>query len=355
MTALQPSSDTSQPWDQILRILTQNGLRAERNGALGTRTTYRVGGTSAIVVHVDRATDLQKIAEVVAMHQITNLMVVGNGSNMLVADDGYNGVAVVLEATGPDEIFLDSDESLVASGHLSLPQLARQSVAAGRCGLEWAVGVPGTVGGGVRMNAGGHGSDMAASVVSANIFDIRHGTGAVVDVADLGLRFRASALSDDHVVISARFATEKSATKMDHECVNEITEIVRWRREHQPGGQNAGSVFVNPGEGNQSAGALIDAAGLRGLRHGSAVVTQKHANFIQSDPDGSADDVVALMCQVQEAVSAHCGVAMRSEIRLVGFGDEISARFMGQEHHDPTVVAAASKLEVIVRNGNLSL
>lgn len=355
MTSLQSSSSGGQHWDEIFRSFTQNGLRAERNGALGARTTYRVGGASAIVVHVDRATDLQKIAAVVATHQINNVMVVGNGSNMLVADNGYDGVAVVLEATGPDEIFLDSDESLLASGHLSLPQLARQSVAAGRCGLEWAVGVPGTVGGGVRMNAGGHGSDMAASIVSANIFDIRRGTGAVVDVADLGLRFRASALSDDHVVVSARFVTEKSAMKKGHECASELTEIVRWRREHQPGGQNAGSVFVNPGEGSQSAGALIDTAGLRGLRRGSAVVTEKHANFIQSDPDGSADDVVALMCQVQEAVSAHCGVTMRSEIRLVGFGDEISARFLGQDHHDPTVMAVASKLEAIVRNGNLSL
>ncbi len=98
-----------------------------------------------------------------------------------------------------------------------------------------------------------------------------------------------------------------------------IGEIVRWRRANQPGGQNAGSVFVNPVPGEVSAGALVDAAGLRGHRHGSATVSDKHANFIQADEDGSADDVRALMDEVREAVERTSGFRLRSEIQLVGF------------------------------------
>ena len=100
-------------------------------------------------------------------------------------------------------------------------------------------------------------------------------------------------------------------------CIRDRAEIVRWRREHQPGGQNAGSVFTNPS--GDSAGRLVDAAGARGLRLGSAHVSDKHANFIQADPGGSADDVVALIAEVRRRVRAAHGVDLHPEVRLVGF------------------------------------
>jgi UDP-N-acetylmuramate dehydrogenase len=103
------------------------------------------------------------------------------------------------------------------------------------------------------------------------------------------------------------------------EAERELSEIVRWRREHQPGGQNAGSVFVNPIPGQLAAGQLIDELGMRGLRIGSAEVSTKHANFIQADPDGLAADVFALIEYVRAAVLESSGVLLRSEIRLVGF------------------------------------
>ena len=353
MTSHQLSD--SDLWDAVHQGLLDVHVSSTRCGALGARTTYRVGGTAEIVVEVQSVSDLIAVSRVVAHHGVSQIVIVGNGSNMLVAEHGYNGIALVIGATGSDEIEVLSDGSVRASGHLSLPQLARQSVAAHRCGLEWAVGVPGTVGGAVRMNAGGHGSDMASSLVSVQLFDVVSGTGAEVAVSDLGLRFRGSALGDTHVVVSGLFATSDPTSHHGHSCADELTEIVRWRRENQPGGQNAGSVFVNPGTADRSAGALIDAAGLRGLRHGSAVVTEKHANFIQSDPGGSADDVVTLMCEVQNRVKQVHGIVMRSEIRLVGFDPAIAERFLDADRHDPTLVHAASKLDAIVRNGNLSL
>ena len=196
----------------------------------------------------------------------------------------------------------------------SLPVASRASVAAGLTGFEWAVGVPGSVGGAVRMNAGGHGSDMAASVVEATIVDLHAGVADAWLLEDLAFSYRHSALAAHHVVVDVTLALDKG-DRASSEA--ELSEIVRWRREHQPGGQNAGSVFTNP-EGD-SAGRLIDSAGGRGLRVGSAEVSNKHANFIQADPNGRADDVFALMCAVQRLVLDHHGVTLVPETRLIGF------------------------------------
>jgi len=347
-------------WDHVVESLCERGVSAVRNGELGALTTYRVGGKAAVVAKVASVEDVANISAVIRSSNIVNVIVVGNGSNMLVADAGFDGLAVLVESVGSDEVILNVDGTVVAHAHISLPQVARQTVAAQRCGMEWAVGVPGTVGGGIRMNAGGHGSDMAASVQSVRIFHLRYGTCATVSVADLGLRFRGSALSDDHVVLSVTLLTSKSSGHDDQSCTDKLSEIVRWRRENQPGGQNAGSVFVNPGpDASQahlaSAGELIDSAGLRGTRLSSAAVSDKHANFIQSDVNGSADDVLALMHVVQERVFKEHGIKMRSEIRLVGFDPSQTASFAGAEQDDPTRQVATAKLDMILRDGELLL
>jgi UDP-N-acetylmuramate dehydrogenase len=126
-------------------------------------------------------------------------------------------------------------------------------------------------------------------------------------------------LRDEQIVVDACFQLAIGDRTVAEE---QIAEIVAWRRAHQPGGQNAGSVFVNPVPGEVSAGALIDALGLRGLRIGSASVSIKHANFIQADEGGSANDVRALMALVRERVEASTGFRLRSEIRHVGFEGE---------------------------------
>ena len=242
------------------------------------------------------------------------VLVVGRGSNLLVADRGFPGLAVVLGAFAL-EIEVDGSD-VVAGGAVSLPVLARKTVGAGLTGLEWAVGVPGSVGGGVRMNAGGHGSDIASTAVGVRVFDLRTGEDCAVPASALGLRFRGSDLADHQVVVSARFALAPG-DRVASEA--ELAEIVHWRREHQPGGQNAGSVFVNPVPGQLSAGEVIDGLGLRGLRIGTAEVSPKHANFIQADEGGSADDVRALMAAVRARVLEERGIALRSEIRQIGF------------------------------------
>ena len=206
----------------------------------------------------------------------------------------------------------------MASAAVALPVLARKTAAAGLSGFEWAVGVPGSVGGAVRMNAGGHGSDMAASLTEVTVFDIRVGVERVLAVDELGLAFRSSSLGAHELVLDATLQLQPGDAEVSGRL---ISEIVAWRRANQPGGQNAGSVFVNPVPGEVSAGALVDAAGLRGHRVGTAMVSDKHANFIQADDGGRADDVLALMTHVRRRVEESSGFRLRSEIRLVGFDE----------------------------------
>jgi UDP-N-acetylmuramate dehydrogenase len=287
------------------------GGAAERDVPLGARTTYRVGGTAALGVEVADEDALMQVAGALDGLDVT-VLVVGNGSNLLVADAGFTGLAVSL---GPGFAGLVVDGVVVrAGGALALPTLARRTAAAGLTGLEWAVGVPGSVGGAVRMNAGGHGSDTAATLVSYRVVDLT--TGAVSDhpASRLAAAYRHTSVMATEVVVEAthRLAGGDPATSRAA-----VDEIVRWRRANQPGGANAGSVFTNP-QGD-SAGRLIDACGLKGFRIGSAEVSPKHANFIQADRGGSADDVRRVMDQVRARVRADTGIELSTEVRMVGF------------------------------------
>lgn len=287
------------------------GDLASRDVPIGPLTTYRVGGPAALLVEVGDVDALHRVAEAVTATGI-EVLVIGRGSNLLVADAGFPGLSVVL-----GEAFAEVDVAgtlVRAGGATALPVLARRAVAAGLAGLEWAVGVPGSVGGAVRMNAGGHGSDVAATLQRVRVLDLANGEDGTVSVADLHLGYRRSAVRPTQVVVSAEFALAPGDVAAGEA---ELSAIVRWRREHQPGGQNAGSVFTNPP--GDSAGRLVEAAGCKGLRWGSAHVSVKHANFVQAEPGGSADDVAALIADVQRRVEAATGVRLQPELRLIGF------------------------------------
>jgi len=287
------------------------GHLAERDVPLGPRTTYRVGGSAALLVEIDDEAALVGVTRAVAATAI-DVVVVGKGSNLLVADAGFAGLALVLgDAFG--EITIDGID-VRAGAAAALPVVARRTVAAGLTGFEWAVGVPGSIGGAVRMNAGGHGSDMAASLTGVRVVDLRTGEDGVVRAPALQLGYRTSAIEPHHLVVSADL---RLAPGDPEAGARTLAEIVAWRRANQPGGPNAGSVFTNPP--GDSAGRLIDAAGAKGLRVGSAAVSEKHANFIQADEGGRADDVHALMTLVVERVREASGVVLHPETRLVGF------------------------------------
>jgi UDP-N-acetylmuramate dehydrogenase len=287
------------------------GERLCRDEPIGPRTTYRVGGPAALLLDALDLDDLRAARDAVVATGVP-VLVVGKGSNLLVADTGFDGLAVALgEAFAAVEVVGDD---VLAGGAAALPVVARRSVAAGLTGFEWAVGVPGSIGGAVRMNAGGHGADLAATLRSIRAIDLAGGEDGAVPAARLDLGYRRSNLRSSTVVVEATLGLAHGDRAAGEAA---LAEIVRWRREHQPGGPNAGSVFTNPP--GDSAGRLIDAAGLKGLRFGTAEVSTKHANFIQADAGGRAADVRALMVEVQRRVAAATGVDLHAETVLVGF------------------------------------
>jgi UDP-N-acetylmuramate dehydrogenase len=178
------------------------------------------------------------------------------------------------------------------------------------------------VGGGGGALRGGPGAPPPpTTLVRVRVIDLVTGEDGWVPVADLDLSYRHSAVGAEQVVVTAELALARGDRDRSEAT---IAEIVRWRREHQPGGANAGSVFTNPP--GDSAGRLIEAAGAKGLRAGSAEVSSKHANFIQVDEGGRADDVFELMLEVQEQVRRESGVLLHAETRLVGYPAELVQR-----------------------------
>jgi UDP-N-acetylmuramate dehydrogenase len=282
-----------------------------RDVPLGPLTTYRVGGPAARFAVVESREELAEVRDAV-IGAGSPVLVVGRGSNLLVADRGFAGIAVKL-GDAFSEIELDGTVAR-AGGAVSLPVLARKTAAASLTAFEWAVGVPGSVGGAVRMNAGGHGSEMREVLLDVDLIDLAGGRDGTVVAADLDLSYRHSNVRATEVVVGARLQLAMGDRIASE---REITEIVRWRREHQPGGQNAGSIFTNPP--GDSAGRLIDKSGLKGFRVGSAHVSTKHANFFQADEGGSADDVRALIDEVRRRVRETTGVDMVPELQMVGF------------------------------------
>ena len=314
--------------DELLDSLAESlGPIAERRAPIGPLTTYRVGGHAGLLV---RAGAVEHVVAVGSMLRGTGVpvVVIGRGSNLLVADRGFEGVVLVLgEQLASTSI---DGRTVRAGGAAALPVVARQTAAAGLTGFEWAVGVPGSIGGAVRMNAGGHGSDMAASLVSVRVVDMESGVDETLSADALELGIRRSNLRTTQIVVEAELSLDEGDRTV---AENSITEIVRWRRAHQPGGANAGSVFVNPP--GDAAGRLLDEAGARGLRVGSASVSTKHANFIQADEGGSADDARALMVAMRTLVRDRFGIELRAETHLLGFtraeADEVGAHLVAED------------------------
>ncbi|MDA8197612.1 MAG: UDP-N-acetylmuramate dehydrogenase [Actinomycetota bacterium] len=299
---------------QLEDALRDLGINTVDDKSLKGRTTYKVGGDALCVLRIESDQDLIALSEVTPQlgHE---MLVIGNGSNLLLADGDLPFVVLVLgDNYKAVEIV---DRCVEAGASVSLPILSRQVAAKGMTGLEWAVGVPGSVGGAVRMNAGGHGSQMADSLIEAKIFDLNSGKFMVRTIDDLGFDYRRSNILQSEVVVSAKL----SSTGFDDPTIvkERLSEIVSWRRENQPGGQNAGSVFVNPP--GDTAGRLIEAAGAKQMRIGGAEVSAKHANFIQADQGAKASDVISLMASVRDLVYSKYGVRLFTEIKLVGFSD----------------------------------
>ena len=282
-----------------------------KDAPLSDLSTYRVGGPASLLIKVEDDSNFSVIVSGLVKYPLP-VMVIGNGSNVLISDSGFDGL--VLKLGDFFETIEIEDTNVIVGAAAKLPIVARETVKFGLTGFEWAVGVPGTIGGAVRMNAGGHGSEMASSLTDATILSLVDGSLSKLSTSELQLSYRDSCVKRTDLVINVTMQLERGDKDKSNDL---IKEIVKWRRDNQPGGQNSGSVFTNP-EGD-SAGRLIESAGLKGLRIGSARISEKHANFIQVDEEGSAEDVRRLMSLVVEKVREVHSVSLKPETILLGF------------------------------------
>ena len=290
------------------------GLVSE-NVPLGPMTTYKAGGNARWFAEVGSQSQLESLVGS-GLPKDLDVLVVGRGSNMVVADGGYDGLAIKLA----DEFTAVTIEQgrVTAGSATPLPRLARQVVDSGQTGLEFFVGVPGSVGGAVRQNAGCFGAETSDVLIEGLFMDLRTGRVSTRVPADLDLGYRTSNVAPSDLVMAATFTIQKGDVEAARTRMKEIT---RWRKEYQPGGTlNAGSVFKNPEGG--AAGEIIDRLGLKGTAVGGVSVSTKHANFFVATQDATASQVAELVDVVKAAVLEATGTKLETEIQFVGFEDE---------------------------------
>lgn len=286
---------------------------------LAPHTTLKVGGPAAALVVAETPGDLAAVAETCAALD-RGWLILGRGSNLLVADRGWPGVVVVLgrgfRGVAFERVLGGVGEAVVAGAAEPMPILANAVAREGLGGVAFGVAIPGTLGGAVRMNAGAMGRELSDVLDWAEVVRLADG-GRIerIPAADLDLSYRHSALPDDAVVTRARLLLARTDPA---DLAAEMATFKQWRRDHQPVNEpSCGSVFRNPP--GDSAGRLIEAAGLKGYRVGGAAVSRKHANFITVDPSSRADDVFRVLADVREQVARTAGVTLEPEVVLAGF------------------------------------
>ena len=294
------------------------GVKTSRDEPLARFTTMRVGGPADLFATVHNAHELRAMVRFARTRELPHTLL-GRGSDIVISDAGIRGLVIQVRAEGSRH----AGDHYTAEAGVPMARAATETQKAGLTGLEFGLAIPGTVGGAVWANAGAHDADIAGILESARVL-AADGTEAILPANDLALAYRASrfkalpagapADGPRDVVLDATFrlgAADPDTIKA------RLDDIRRWRQTHQPLGlPSAGSVFRNPD--GDSAGRLIDDAGLKGLRIGGAVVSEKHANFIVNDQRGTAADVRRLAERVRRVVRERTGVDLVFEIEFLG-------------------------------------
>ncbi|HUQ16085.1 MAG TPA: UDP-N-acetylmuramate dehydrogenase [Gemmatimonadales bacterium] len=299
------------------------GVRAAVRGEvresepLARYSTYRIGGPATVVL----PSSAEDVATAIRMAHEAGVpwFALGLGSNILLPDQGLDALVVRL-GRGLDRLERDGDRWVVGAG-LPAPLAARRTAAAGYAGLHIFVGVPGTVGGGVYMNAGCHGGDWSEVVESVTVVD-EAGRDSVVPRSEVPFTYRRSGLDGRVVVETAVRLLREEQPQLDEQ----IAEMFEWRQSGTPFNQPCcGSVFKNPAGpswkregGPRTAGQLIEAAGLKGFRVGAAEVSPMHANYFVNTGGATAADVRGLIEQVRQRVESEFGALLEPEVKMIG-------------------------------------
>ena len=285
-------------------------MKLEEGVGLSKFTTIGTGGPARWLARPETVEDL---VEILAWAEENGLPAapVGLGSNLLVADEGFEGV--VLKLDGVLAAAKAEDGRLIGGGGASLAVCLHKARSAELGGLEFVCAIPGTVGGGVWMNAGAYGSDISSVLVKAHVADARGAHWRTP--AELGLRYRRSDLVAGQIVAAAELRLEP---KPAAEIKATVTELQAQRKAAQPTNKRTfGSVFKNP-DHELTAGRMLEACGLRGHRIGGAQISPKHANFIENAGEATSEDALALIAEARRRALEQFGVGLEPEVQLLG-------------------------------------
>ena len=286
----------------------------ETGYALSRLTTVRVGGPAD---YFARPESESALVELLAWADREDLAIgiIGSGSNLLVADDGFRGL--VLKLAGELATIELDGTRVICGGGARLPSAAARAAGWGLTGLEFGVNIPGTVGGAVRMNANAYGGELGRVLEWVTVCTGRGAERRVPD--ELGFRYRGSALGDREVVARAGFSLAESNPA---DVKSTMANMRRRRKEAQPSGiKTFGSTFMNPDDRRtegRSAGQLLDDAGCRGLQIGGARLSPKHANFVENAGDATTADILAVMAEARRRVHERFGVVLEPEVQVLG-------------------------------------
>lgn len=288
------------------------------NEPMARYTSARVGGSAEMFVIATSVPELHTAVELAYLQHIPYI-VIGGGSNILVSDNGIKGMVILNKAR--EVHFRHTGLSVVCAveSGMNLSSLARQCIAKGLGGLEWAVSIPGTVGGAVVGNSGAHGGDMAATLLSTTVWEPGSGL-KIYNNAEMEYGYRDSILKHEQKSDQPRRVVLTAELELRPEPVEVLMAradgFVARRKETQPSGASMGSMFKNPE--NYYAGYLIEAAGLKGFRCGGAHISEKHANFFINDEEATAEDVRGLIAEAWNTVRENFGVELDLEVELIG-------------------------------------
>jgi UDP-N-acetylmuramate dehydrogenase len=299
--------------DEIIKELqTLNIGKVKENELLANHTTMKIGGPADLFIEPSSVENLKKVMSVINKHGL-NWRAIGRGSNLLVSDNGIEGVVIKL-SSGLDHLEIDGTTITVGGGH-SLVSLATLISKKGLAGLEFASGIPGSVGGAVYMNAGAHGSDISKILTRAHVL-FENGSMEWLSNEEMKFSYRTSVLQNKRpgVVVEAVFdltAGDRTA------IVAQLQKNKDYRKETQPWNfPCAGSIFRNPLP--NYAGKLIETAGLKGFSMGGAKISEMHGNFIVNAGNATAADVLALIQHIKDTIFNLYGVKMETEVEIIG-------------------------------------
>ncbi len=310
MTRPEYILDRPEPLAEELARLVGADTLVRCHEPLAGRTTLRVGGPADIYVEPAAEKDLEAVVKFCRRHALP-LFVLGRGSNLLVRDGGFRGVAVSLNQPAFSGIEVTPPLLRCGAG-ARLKAVAVEARRHGLAGLEFLEGIPGAIGGALRMNAGAMGGSIFDAVESVRLMD-RDGNVRECLEAEMGAVYRNCAALEGQIALSALLRGQPDAPERIQERMNQFSQR-RWRS--QPAAPSAGCAFKNPKA--MPAGKLIEELGLKGLRVGGASVSLEHGNFIVNDGRATARDILDLIALIQQRARAERGIELESEVEIIG-------------------------------------